>query len=55
MKYTVVIETDKDLDTSMFEVYRDIKKRLRLTKKDIPKSLSELDCDCISSTKYYVK
>lgn len=55
MKYTVTVETDKDIDTSMFEVYRDIKKRLRLTKKDLPHELSKLDCDCVSNTKYCVK
>ena len=55
MKYTVVIETDKELDSSMFEVYRDIKKRLRLTKKELPRELSKLDCECESNTKYCVK
>ncbi len=55
MKYTIVVETDKDMDTSLFEVYRDLKKRLRRTRKGLPRQLSKLDCDCVSNTKYYVK
>lgn len=54
MKYSIMIETDQPLDASIFKVYLDIKKKLYITKKPIPKSLEKLDCECKDIIKYSV-
>lgn len=54
MRYNITIETDEALDSSLFKVYLDVKKRSYITKKPIPKTLEKLDCDCKSNIKYCV-
>lgn len=54
MRYNITIETNEPLDSSMFKVYLDIKKRIYITKKPIPKSLEKLDCECKDEIKYSV-
>ena len=54
MRYNITIETDEKLDSSLFKVYLDIKKKLYVSKKPIPESLEKLDCECKSNIKYSV-
>lgn len=54
MRYTVTIDTDEVLESSIFKVYLDIKKKTYITKKPIPKTLEKLDCECKSNIKYCV-
>lgn len=56
MKWKIQIETEHDdmLDSVFFKVYSDIKKKKYITKQPIPKSLTELDCECKEKIKYCV-
>ena len=54
MRYNITIETDQPLDASIFKVYLDIKKKLYITKKPVPKTLENLDCECKDNIKYSV-
>lgn len=54
MRYTITIETNENLESSIFKVYLDIKKKAYITKKPLPKTLEKLDCDCKSDIKYCV-
>lgn len=56
MIYNIVIHSDKEeLDSAIFKVYLDIKKKKYIKKQLIPVTLTELDCDCDSKIKYCVK
>lgn len=55
MKYKIEIDSDKTLESALFEVYLDIKKKLYVSKKPLPQSeLTKVDCECDSKTKYRV-
>ena len=56
MKWKIQIEAEHDdmLDSVFFKVYSDIKKKKYITKQPIPKTLTELDCECKEKIKYCV-
>lgn len=55
LKYKIEIDSDKTLESAVFEVYLDIKKKLYVSKKPLPQSeLTKVDCECDSKTKYRV-
>ena len=54
MKWRIEIESNQNLDSVLFKVYLDIKKKLYVTKKALPTTLSKLDCDCHDDIKYSV-
>ncbi len=56
MKWRIEIDSDdvKTLDSAIFKVYLDIKKKTYITKQPIPSSFTELDCDCKEKVKYRV-
>lgn len=54
MKWKIEIDTDKNLDSALFKVYLDIKKKIYITKQPLPTYLSKLDCDCDDDIKYSV-
>jgi len=56
MIYNVVIHSDKeDIDSAIFKVYLDIKKKKYIKNQPIPINLTKLDCECDSEIKYCVK
>lgn len=56
MKWTIEIQSEReDIDSAIFRVYLDIKKKKYITKQPYPSVMSELDCDCKEKIKYCVK
>lgn len=55
MRYNIEIETSKDIDSVIFEIYRDIKRRKFVTKKEIPTEMEKVDCECETDTKYRIR
>lgn len=55
MVYKIVIDTpDEEIDSAIFKVYLDIKKKKYIKKQPLPKDLTLLDCECQTKIKYSV-
>ena len=54
MKWKIEIDTNENIDSALFKVYLDVKKKTYITKQELPVTLTKLDCNCKSDIKYCV-
>lgn len=54
MKWKIEINSRERIDSALFKVYLDIKKKLYIKNQPLPTTLTKLDCDCDDDTKYSV-
>lgn len=55
MIYKITIDSpNEEIDTAIFKVYLDVKKKKYIKKQPIPETLTGLDCDCDSKIKYCI-
>lgn len=55
MKYVVEIETETEhIDSAIFQVYLDVKKKVRLTKDFVVGEEYKTTCNCSDAVKYRI-